>query len=57
MMKGFELMNKSIVGKYTLALLVALVALAGAASAAEIKKVRATGQAAIYQNEPLCSSR
>ncbi|MEC8051671.1 MAG: flagellar assembly protein T N-terminal domain-containing protein [Myxococcota bacterium] len=51
MMKGSELMNKSIVGKYTLALLVALVALADVASAAEIKKVRATGQAAIYQND------
>ena len=51
MMKGFELMNKSIVGKYTLAMLVALVALADVASAAEVKKVRATGQAAIYQND------
>ena len=44
-------MNKSIVGKYTLALLVALVAIADVASAAEVKKVRATGQAAIYQND------
>ena len=47
MMKGFELMNKSMVVKYTLALLVAFVALAVVASAAEIKIFLATGQAAI----------
>jgi hypothetical protein len=49
-MKGFRLMNKSIFN-YTLAALVALVAMADFAAASEVKKVRATGQAVIYQND------
>ena len=47
-------MNKSIVGKYTLAMLVALVALADVASAAEVKKVRATGQACYLSKRSVC---
>lgn len=49
-MKGFRLMKKSIL-HYMVTASVALLLLADVAAASEVKKVRATGQAVIYQND------